>query len=326
MKRAAQRMRSRDQTQKLTLMTVLQVPTRISILNSTKTIRFKQWNGLTAKQCAILCEKSIRKQQECMQTFVARNTHEPQVSMTPKPDLTNHKKIKYYLTSGTSLKEVGTAQTALASLPSHSTHGLPLLIHQTDNSMNWGSWPLCLACWLIILPMLAITLIFAEDDDALDMDALSASINVVAPPAPAPVAESPAPAPAPKPKAVEPISVKKDASSSSAVATGASPLAPAAANKPAESPAASPMVVASPAPLTATPADKLSIQKRRQRDIEDRSNSALAADLLGDVVVSEGPTTAELCAAVKASNLARPETVDALAAAVAARLVALKVW
>lgn len=156
------------------------------------------------------------------------------------------------------------------------------------------------------------------------MDALSASINVVAPPAPAPVAEPPAPAPAPKPKTVEPISVKKNASSSS-IAAGASPLAPAAASKPAESPAASPLAVTSPAPLTATPADKLSIQKRRQRDIEDRSNSALAADLLGDVVVSEGPTSAELCAAVKASNLARPETVDALAASVAARLVALKV-
>lgn len=45
--------------------------------------------------------------------------------------------------------------------------------------------------------------------------------------------------------------------------------------------------------------DKLAIEKRRQRDLEERSNAALAADLLGDAPTPGAAVSDTLSAAIK---------------------------
>jgi hypothetical protein len=143
----------------------------------------------------------------------------------------------------------------------------------------------------------------AEDDEPV---ADAAIVSLVPPVAAATISEPEKPkAPAPAPKPVPSVSNSKKE-----VAV------------PAPAPVPAPVVASAPIALTG---DRAAIEKRRNRDAADRSNSAIAADLLGDAETATGVSVASVCSSIASLSLHKPEDVDSLANAVATRLIGLKV-
>ena len=116
-----------------------------------------------------------------------------------------------------------------------------------------------------------------------------------------------------------------------AEAAASSKASPAADAKAAGTPVAASASPVVPVSTSAAPTaaklegDRLAIEKRRQRDVEDRSNSRLAADLLGDVALAGTLPVSALKEQLPSVSLARPEDVDEFATVVADRLASLRV-